>query len=66
MYKRKSLWLLFLLLFSISLSSCDAFIKNWEQWIDSNIEYECTIVMRYENIVDQSAFERRIQALNSK
>ena len=43
-------------------SSCDAFIKNWEQWIDSNIEYECTIVMRYENIVDQSAFERRIQA----
>ena len=62
MYKRKSLWLLFLLLFSISLSSCDAFIKNWEQWIDSNIEYECTIVMRYENFVDQSAFERRIQA----
>lgn len=62
MYKRKSSWLLFLLLLSISLSSCDAFIKNWEQWIDSNIEYECTIVMRYENIVDQSAFERRIQA----
>ena len=50
-------------LICICISSCDAYLENAEkkmlEWLETNVDYEYTIIIRYENYKDKPSFEKR-------
>ena len=70
MLKKKCLFLIMIFSICICISSCDAYLKNAEkkmlEWLETNVDYEYTILIRYENYKDKPSFEKRIQSLGLK
>ena len=64
MLKKKCLFLIMIFSICICISSCDAsYLENAEkkmlEWLETNVDYEYTILMRYENYKDKPSFEKR-------
>lgn len=65
MLKKKCLFLIMIFSICICISSCDAsYLENAEkkmlEWLETNVDYEYTILMRYENYKDKPSFEKRL------
>ena len=68
MLKKKCLFLIMIFSICICISSCDAsYLENAEkkmlEWLETNVDYEYTILIRYENYKDKPSFEKRIKSL---